>query len=249
MQVEVPKDNDAKIPQTDLAERGIVPKHPFRLLLVGSSGSGKSVVASHLLRNVYAGYFDRLIIFSPTAEEDPAYRGITKRQDYRKELVPREIDNLFQTQKSKVKAYGKAKAPRMCILFDDVIAENKFMNTPAFMKCFFQSRHGSISVILCAQSYMRVPRSARLNATDLILFPASESEIIRIAKEYTPPHTKQKQFEELIKHATREKYSFLYIATLADEGQKYRRKFEAYLELNSSTNEDPETVSSSSSGV
>jgi hypothetical protein len=232
MEIKPPKDNDGKIPQVDLAERGIVPKHPFRLLLVGTSGSGKSVVVSHLLRNVYNGYFDRLVIFSPTAHNDPAYKGITARNDFRKELVPREIENLFQTQESKVKCYGKAKAPRMCILFDDVIAENKFMNTPAFMKCFFQSRHHNISIFLCAQSYMRVPRSARLNATDLMLFPASESEVIRIAKEYTPPHTKQRDFEELIKYATREKYSFLYIATMAKDGEKYRRKFDAFLLLN-----------------
>lgn len=236
MEIKPPKDNDAKIPQVELAERGIVPKHPFRLLTVGTSGSGKSVVVSYLLKNVYNKYFDRLVIFSPTAKNDPAYKGITARNDFRTELVPEEIENLFRSQESKVKAYGKAKAPRMCILFDDVIAENKFMNKPAFMKCFFQSRHNNISIILCAQSYMRVPRSARLNATDLMLFPASESEMQRIAKEYTPPHTKQAEFEELIKHATREKYSFLYIATLEDEETRYRRKFDAYLTLNRDRN-------------
>ena len=88
-----------------------------------------------------------------------------------------------------------------------------------------------ISIILNAQSYMRVPRSARLNATDLCLFPASDSEMKRIGKEYCPPHTKQTDFENLIRHATGEQYSFLYISTLADPDKRFRRKFDAYLEL------------------
>jgi hypothetical protein len=240
MKITPPKETDAKLPQVELAELEIVPKHPFRLVIVGTSGSGKSVLTSHLVRNVYKGYFDRTVIFSPTAENDPAYKGIAPKRDYKVDLKPAEIKHLFQTQKNKVKAMGKSHAPRMLILFDDVIADNKFMNTPDFMKCFFQSRHHNISIILCAQSYMRVPRSARLNATDLCLFPASESEIKRIGKEYCPPHTSQRSFEDLIRHATAERFSFLYINTQCDPEKRFRRKFDAVLTLDADDEPVPE---------
>ena len=134
MEIKPPKETDEQIPQCPYAEGGVVPKHPFRLLIVGASGSGKTVLVSHLMRKVYKGYFDRVVIFSPTAENDPAYKNITRKRDIHAELEPGELTSLFQTQKNKVKAMGKAQSPRMCIIFDDVIADTKFMNTKEFMK-------------------------------------------------------------------------------------------------------------------
>jgi len=166
MEIKPPPETDEQIPQCPYAEAGVVPKHPFRLLVVGVSGSGKTVLVTHLVRTVYKGYFDRVVIFSPTAENDPAYKGLTKKRDFKKELKGEDLEQLFQTQKNKVKAQGKVHAPRMLIIFDDIIADAKFMNTTAFQKAFYQSRHHNISIILNSQSYMRMPRSPRLNVTD-----------------------------------------------------------------------------------
>jgi hypothetical protein len=242
MEIKPPKDTDQKIPQVPHADAGVVPKHPFRMLVVGPSGSGKSVVISHLLRRVYNGYFERVVIFSPTAKRDPAYKGITKQRDFKAEFDPADLKHLFQTQKNKVKSQGKAKAPRMLILFDDVISDTKFMNKKEFMQSFFQSRHDNISIMLAAQSYMRVPRSPRLNATDVIMFPSSESEIERISKEYCPPHTKCRDFEQIVRHATKDQFDFLYINTRAPQGEKFRKKFDVYLNLDDGTGTLPNEV-------
>ena len=47
-----------------------MPKPPLRWLLAGPSGAGKGVTMQNLLLNHYRGAFERIYVFSPTAELD-----------------------------------------------------------------------------------------------------------------------------------------------------------------------------------
>ena len=71
--------NKSKIKLRHLQEKNIIPAHPFRLLLVGRSGSGKSMNLVNLMtrphmygrtnpNNPKSHYFNIIFLFSPTAE-------------------------------------------------------------------------------------------------------------------------------------------------------------------------------------
>ena len=51
----------------------MVPKLPFRSIIVASSTGGKTVLIQNLLLNIYRSSFERVYIFSPSVNADPAF--------------------------------------------------------------------------------------------------------------------------------------------------------------------------------
>jgi len=50
-----------------------LPQHPFSMLIVAPKGSGKTNLIVHLLLKQYKGYFHRVVVCSPTLENDPKW--------------------------------------------------------------------------------------------------------------------------------------------------------------------------------
>ena len=66
----------------------------------------------------------------------------------------------------------------------------------------------------------------------LCLKSPSESEIELLVSEYNPPHTTQKEFYNLVKHATKERFNFLHIATRVPPEQRFRKNLSTILTIN-----------------
>ena len=47
-----------------------VGKLPFRSIILGSSGSGKTILLQNMIIDIYKGLFERIYIFSPSIEVD-----------------------------------------------------------------------------------------------------------------------------------------------------------------------------------
>ena len=58
----------------------MVPKLPFRSIIVASSTGGKTVLIQNLLLNIYRGSFERVYIFSTSIHADPAFYEVKKYQ-------------------------------------------------------------------------------------------------------------------------------------------------------------------------
>jgi hypothetical protein len=233
----VPEDvNDEQIPQPQAVDLGLAPKHPFRMVVTGASGQGKTTVANHLLSKVYKGYFDKRIMFSPTAEWDPSWKSAKfKKSEIKEELDPDLLFELYEEQEEKCKKDGAAKSPRVLLMFDDCIADLRFMHSPEMLKLFVQGRHCNISLMMLTQSYMKVDRSCRLQATDILFFPSNLSEVDRLVKEHCPPNCSGRQFKNLVMHATRKKHDFLNIGKRLEESEKFKRNFDTILEISGDT--------------
>ena len=54
----------------------IVPKLSMRSMLVGLSGSGKTVLLINMIRDIYEGCFSRICIWSPSIEVDNTWRPV-----------------------------------------------------------------------------------------------------------------------------------------------------------------------------
>ena len=56
----------------------VVPKLPFQSIIYAPSNSGKTVLITNLIENVYRDCFERVYIFSPSISVDDAWRSTKK---------------------------------------------------------------------------------------------------------------------------------------------------------------------------
>lgn len=227
----------SKIPKNNNAD--IIPEHPFRLGVVGSSGSGKTNLIINLLleHKFYAGYFHFIYLFSSTYYADdswdaikPEYKGLED------ELVFDEFDEeklaeIFNNQKTIVEKKGVHKAPRVLMIFDDIITDAAVQQSPMLKVLFTRGRHNSISIIASVQKYKLLPTIWRQNLTHFITFRPNNGQEAKAIAEEQALKMSTKEMEDLLYTATSTPHSFLYIKKRTDVplNERYMKNFEMYL--------------------
>ena len=236
---------------------GIVPAVHFRWILSGPSRSGKTNLARYTYDRFYTkkggkqSWFDEVWLLSPTAKIDFQWAGLAGLKDRNRitnptpELLQRILNDqrraLTQGNESNSKANMKRigdrrnKAKKILIIFDDAIAESKLINSDAFLRVFIQGRHYNISCFVMTQSYMRIPRSARIQATHLALFPSKQTELERVYKEHGPKEISKRDFLELCNYAVTATddcpFPFLYVDVFAKPDDRFRKNYTEKLEI------------------
>ena len=97
--------------QTNQSKYSMVGKLPTRALLVGPSGSGKGVLLSNMILDIYRDYFSRIYMFSPSINFDMTWQPVkdyiektmkVKHTDeepiYFQEYEPEAWENIIDTQ-------------------------------------------------------------------------------------------------------------------------------------------------------
>lgn len=204
----------------------IIPTHPFRVALSGASGSGKTNCLVNLIisPNFYAEFFKTIIILSPNFDNDQTYQYIAKYVEKKRSAKnriklfvyetfdPDEMDKLMN-ELDAAKKQLKEKLPPTLIVFDDILDNKGLLGSKFLSSVFTRGRHYSISVMIASQSYMKIPRTVRLNCTGFILFKFSnEGEMKRVYDEIVTD-MKQPVFEQLCEAVFQKPYTFLVINT------------------------------------
>lgn len=191
-----------------------LPQLPFRWLFIAPSYSGKSTVICNALKRKEFGYkkiFGKnIFVFSATSHGDECYKDLkvhhmgTDFEDI--------IRKLIEEQKSRIKFVGKNQCEPVLLVFDDILSS--MLVTPNSSKykllldLFTLGRHYCINIIFSSQSYKRIPKTLREQASHIILFDSlSKGNIKEFAEENGLIEFKQlnKWMEQL------SKYDFLYI--------------------------------------
>ncbi|MDB4681419.1 hypothetical protein OAE88_00765 [bacterium] len=133
-----------KAPQCQLAQAGILPKHPFRCYIVGASGSGKTNLLLNLLTRpgYYRDYFDRIFVISPTALSlDQSYKTLEKETKYKQGedllFLPCEQEALqciLDVQEE------EKKAAKTLVVLDDIVSYKRFTNSNELLQFAVMSR-------------------------------------------------------------------------------------------------------------
>ena len=76
------------------SKHGHVPKIPIRMLLLAPSGSGKTVLLSNLILNIYRGCFERIYIFSPSVDLDTRWKPVKKYQEQTMKVIENDKEKL-----------------------------------------------------------------------------------------------------------------------------------------------------------
>ena len=206
-----------------------IPVPPFRLVVVAPSNTGKSVMVSNLISSdnfPYKKYFkENIFIFSPTFKMG----SMTGMDNIKKENIFDTFDvevlnSIIREQKDLVELYGKKKSSPILIILDDVVGELDAKRKEFLKKSYFGLRHFNGSIILLAQQYKMIPKSARMNCSDSILFEvANENELRDITDEQ---NIEKNRFLNIYDYATQvQPYSFLCIRHKNPKPKRYQLRF------------------------
>jgi hypothetical protein len=72
-----------------------VPKVPLRMILLAPSGSGKTVLLSNLILNIYRDCFERIFVISPSIDIDKTWEPVKKHQADDMKVVEQGSDKLY----------------------------------------------------------------------------------------------------------------------------------------------------------
>lgn len=226
------------IPQKQASKKGICARYPFSLVISGSSGSGKSQLLLNILTrpDLLGNYFHLILIFSPTAGDlDDTYKALKlPKENYIKDFNTDTLQTILDNRKKLILEKGiewVAKNNRVCLIFDDMIAEKTFLNSPETLKMFTLLRHYLCSVVICSQSFKKVPRSIRINANWLCIFPALQSEVQIMLDEICPSGVTKKEFLKIIEYCTEGRYDFMNINKHAEPKERIRKNLSEIIDI------------------
>ena len=236
------------IDQCHAAKHKLVPKHPFRFLLSGASGSGKTTVLLNLLKRFYinddsSSYFDEIYAIGPTVKFDDMWKELDLDDEHLIEKPTTEVlEKIYNDAEEEVKERGIDQSDKILIVFEDIISHAKFMRSTEFLKAYVMGRHFGISVMVCTQSFTKVPRACRLQCTQIAFFPSSQSEMKLMNEEFCPPHTTRRTFFDVMHYATtpdaEDEYPFLYIDHPAKPEDRFRKTFRRKIRIPTQKDED-----------
>lgn len=224
------------IPQCKAAQEGVLPEHPFRMYVVGASGSGKSNFILNLLTrsNMYKGYFDTILVVSPTAVQlDPNYKVLKLPDNHFFQPDELVLERIMEVQEEIVEKKGKSKAPKILLVLDDIISYKTFVSSPILLKFAVMSRHWNISMMILSQAYHSIPKRIRLQMTSIVFFKGSNKELEVLAEDFAVAGKSYKDFMRGISYATAQRYNFFFIDLHKTiENGRYRKNLTHYLFTN-----------------
>lgn len=201
-------------------------KPPFVLSICGAPGTGKTNLLVHLINNLWAHYFHRIVVFSGSAKLDdmweqariPSADKVAKWDDEEAD----KLDQLLQSQGEIVKTLGIESTPRLLIIIDDFATKHSIMHDKRLVKLGTNGRHVNASIVFSTQVWRRVDPNIRKSCSNCIVFSTGNAEEFETlcAELSQPGLLTKRQFKELYNHATLEKHSFLHFNRRAKDPLK-----------------------------
>ena len=213
---------------------------PFRMLIIGPSGSSKTNTLLHLINNLHP--IDKIYLYAKDIHE-PKYEYLINKREQA------EIKNLNDPHAfieysddmndvlDDINDNNKNRDKKVLIVFDDMIADIEYnKNFKRIIKeLFYRARKINVSIIFITQSYFRALKHARLNSTHYILMrTGNKKELKRIAEEKSG-HLDYKDFFKMYNYCTEDPYSFMIIDTRPTATIQFKKNFNEPIDLSKSS--------------
>ena len=207
-----------------------IPDHPYRILIIGGSGSGKTNALLNLINNQLD--IDKIYLYAKDPYEAKYQYLINKREkvgldNFNDHKAFIEYSNNMQDVYKNIEDYNPRKKRKVLIIFDDMIADminNKKLDS-IVTKLFMRGRKLNIPIAFITQSYFKVPKDVRLNSTHFFIMKIpNKRELQQIVLNHASD-IDFKDFMKIYKKCTKEPYSFLVNDTTlsSDDPLRFRK--------------------------
>lgn len=195
-------------------------KLPFRMLIIGGSGAGKTQTFLNILHN-FGDTFNNIYIVTKNKDE-PIYNYLEDKLGDKGLQITEGIASAPDLDKLD-------KEEQTLIVLDDLVLEK---NQKALEEYFIRARKLNCSLIYISQSYFAVPRMIRQNLTYLVIKRLNTlKDLFRILNEYSLGVDK-KELKELYETATKEnKQDFLLVDLEESPEDRFRKNFNEIFEI------------------
>lgn len=180
------EENPADLPDQELKGKPVEFEMRKNLLLVGKTAAGKTQFILQYLR-LYYEYFDRVVIYSTTAKNDPDYhefRELDKAEGLNRMKIYDTFDEdaMVNFLEAKADKNSQIYDTKYLIIFDDVLSlKNLKMRGNAIKGFLSTARHHEVTSIFSVQEYSFIPPVARANVGYIALFKLPENEMEKVA--------------------------------------------------------------------
>ena len=209
---------------------------PFRMLIIGPSGSRKTNTLLHLINNFHP--MDKIYLYAKDTDEKKYQYLINKREQARIKNLndPHafiEYSSDMNDLLDDINNYNKNRDKKVLIIFDDVIVD--IMRSEKFKaiikELFIRCRKLNISIVFITQSYFRTPKDARLNSTHYILMKIGDKKELKSIAEENSGHLDFKDFLKIYNYCTKEPYSFMMVDIRPTARVIFKKNFDESIDL------------------
>lgn len=195
------------------ARHELAPKTPCRILIIGSSGSGKTNLLLNMIYNLLP--WTKLYIYAKNLFE-PKYKQLKdtcciaeKKQKENFAVFENDENNIIDIDELNPEEHN-------LIVFDDFLTTIKAQSK--IYDLFIRGRKHNATVVYLTQSYFDTPKCIRLQCNYLFLFkPNDERDVSEFYRNHSCGLNKE-DFKKIINEATSSpKYSFLCIDQNTDD--------------------------------
>ena len=188
-----------------------IPDHPYRILIIGGSGSGKANTLLNLINEQRD--IDKIYLYAKDLSESKYEHliknlenaGIKHLNDSKAFI---DYSNTMDDVYENIDDYNLNRKRKILIVFDDMIADimtnKKFQSI--IKELFIRCRKINISLVFITQSYFFVPKDVRLNSTHYFIMKLNnKGELKNIAINYSED-IDHKDFMKIYRECTKEPY-------------------------------------------
>ena len=189
------------------------PDHPYRILIIGGSRSGKTMVLLNLTKK--QPDIDKIYLYAkdPYKAKYQHLSNILEKVGLKCFNDPKafiEYSNDMHDVYKNINYYNPNKENKILVVFGDIIADmihNKKLNS-IITELFIRGRKLNISLAFITQSYFKVPKDVTLNTTHFFISKIpNKRELQQIAINHSSDIS-TKDFTNIYRKCTSEPYSF-----------------------------------------
>lgn len=227
----------------------VASKLPLRAIILGPSGSGKSILLQNMILDIYRDCFSRIYIFSPSINVDyqtwePVKKYIEKdisnndnENFYYDHYDEESLFNIIDTQRKIIeyqKKHNNKKLFQILIVVDDFADDVKFSrNSKLLHSLFTRGRHSQISTIVATQKFNALSPIIRVNASNLFIYRLRNYSDLQAFLDEVSAIAPKDIILEMYHMATEEPYSFLNVNLIAKKKNDiFMIRFDKKLEFN-----------------